>query len=298
VYNETLLRAARRAEARGKSEQGRQRYALAMGIKFHCPNGHKLNVKSFLAGKKGVCPKCGTKVRIPEASEAGLDDGEEGDSDAGKLTAAIVQAPALPGNGAIKTPAAPRGTAAVIPAPVISAPAMPAPAMPAPVMPTPVVAKAVVPAAPATLQPQMLAVPAVAAPLRPAAPADPIAEAPMAIWYVRPPSGGQFGPARGDVMRKWLAEGRVSGDSLVWREGWADWQNAGKLFPQLQAASAPVAATAAPEAAGISRATRTVSRYQAKKSGGNSMGVVLLILLAIVCVALMAVLAYVLFNLK
>jgi hypothetical protein len=266
-----------------------------MGIKFHCPNGHKLNVKSFLAGKKGVCPKCGTKVRIPEASEPGLDDGEEGDSDAGKLTAAALsQAPVLPGNGAaVKMPATPTGTAAVIPAPVISAPAMPAP-----VMPTPVVAKAVVPVAPATPQSQMLAVPAVAAPLRPAAPADPIAEAPMAIWYVRPPSGGQFGPARGDVMRKWLAEGRVSGDSLVWREGWADWQNAGKLFPQLQTASAPAAATAAPEAAGVTRATRTVTRYQAKKSGGNSLGVVLLILLAIVCVALMAVLAYVLFNLK
>jgi len=268
-----------------------------MGIKFHCPNGHKLNVKSFLAGKKGVCPKCGTKVRIPEASEPGLGDDDAEDSDPGKMTAAAALVPspdAMPGNGAaIKTPAAPTGTAAVIPAPGISAPAMPAP-----VLPTPVVAKAVVPVAPATPQPQMLAVPAVAAPLRPAAPADPIAEAPMAIWYVRPPSGGQFGPARGDVMRKWLAEGRVSGDSLVWREGWADWQNAGKLFPQLQAASAPVAATAAPEAAGISRATRAVSRYQAKKSGGNSLGVVLLILLAIVCVALMAVLAYVLFNLK
>src|SRR5439155_9950424 len=44
-----------------------------MGIKFHCPNGHKLNVKSFLAGKKGVCPKCGTRMRIPTASEPGLD---------------------------------------------------------------------------------------------------------------------------------------------------------------------------------------------------------------------------------
>ena len=37
-----------------------------MGIKFRCPNGHKLNVKSFLAGKRGVCPDCGTTFRIPE----------------------------------------------------------------------------------------------------------------------------------------------------------------------------------------------------------------------------------------
>ena len=41
-----------------------------MGIKFRCPNGHKLHVKSFLAGKKGVCPKCGTKVDVPLVSAA------------------------------------------------------------------------------------------------------------------------------------------------------------------------------------------------------------------------------------
>jgi hypothetical protein len=40
-----------------------------MGIRFHCPNGHKLNVKSFLSGKKAICPKCGVKVIVPAASE-------------------------------------------------------------------------------------------------------------------------------------------------------------------------------------------------------------------------------------
>jgi hypothetical protein len=54
------------------------------------------------------------------------------------------------------------------------------------------------------------------------------------IWYVRPPTGGQFGPAGGPLMRTWLAEGRLSGDTLVWREGWRDWQEAGHIFPQLQ----------------------------------------------------------------
>ena len=65
-------------------------------------------------------------------------------------------------------------------------------------------------------------------------PPDPIAEAPETIWYVRPPSGGQFGPAPGDLMRTWVAEGRVSADSLVWREGWRDWQEAGGVFPRLR----------------------------------------------------------------
>lgn len=77
-----------------------------------------------------------------------------------------------------------------------------------------------VPAAPAT-------------PPAPAGPPDPIAEAPNAVWYVRPPSGGQFGPAAGDVMRSWIGEGRVSADTLVWREGWRDWQEASAVFPNL-----------------------------------------------------------------
>jgi hypothetical protein len=80
-----------------------------------------------------------------------------------------------------------------------------------------------------------LGVPA-AAPTPPTVPepADPIAEAPEMIWYVRPPSGGQFGPASGELMRGWLTEGRVSADSLVWREGWRDWQEAGTVFPKLR----------------------------------------------------------------
>jgi hypothetical protein len=247
----------------------------AMGIKFHCPQGHKLNVKAFLAGKKGVCPKCGTKLRIPQASEPGLGDAD--DSDAGKALAGH------PGNGAaVKTPVATAAAAPVMPA----AFAMPA-ARPAVSGPLPAAMTATQVAAPA--------MPAMPAAMPAPAISDPIAEAPGAIWYVRPPSGGQFGPARGDVMRKWIAEGRVSSDSLIWREGWTDWQTAGKLFPNLQSVSGG-AATAAPAPTGVTRAARTVSRYQAKKSGGNSTAIALLIFLAIVCVALVAVLLVVLFN--
>src|SRR4029079_6209886 len=42
-----------------------------MGIKFYCPNGHKMHVKNFLAGKRGLCPKCGVRVEIPMASVSG-----------------------------------------------------------------------------------------------------------------------------------------------------------------------------------------------------------------------------------
>jgi GYF domain 2 len=36
-----------------------------MGIRFLCPNGHKLNVKAFLAGKRGICPDCDAKFVVP-----------------------------------------------------------------------------------------------------------------------------------------------------------------------------------------------------------------------------------------
>ena len=39
-----------------------------MGIRFNCPNGHNLHVKSFLAGKRAICPKCGVKLEVPGGS--------------------------------------------------------------------------------------------------------------------------------------------------------------------------------------------------------------------------------------
>ncbi|MCR4414412.1 MAG: DUF4339 domain-containing protein [Thermoguttaceae bacterium] len=65
---------------------------------------------------------------------------------------------------------------------------------------------------------------------------DPLDEAPTAVWYVRPSAGGQYGPATREIMRVWLAEGRVGPDSLVWREGWRDWRLGSQVFPQLAAA--------------------------------------------------------------
>jgi|GEM_PF-5203398 len=41
-----------------------------MGIRFFCPScDDRMNVKSFLAGKRGICPKCEAKFDIPMASD-------------------------------------------------------------------------------------------------------------------------------------------------------------------------------------------------------------------------------------
>lgn len=84
----------------------------------------------------------------------------------------------------------------------------------------------------ATVGTQFLAPPAVVATNRAAA-RDPLTEAGDAVWYVHPRTGGQFGPAAADVMRAWIAEGRISADALVWHEGWLNWQTAGSVFPEL-----------------------------------------------------------------
>ncbi len=54
-----------------------------------------------------------------------------------------------------------------------------------------------------------------------------------AKWLVRPPSGGQFGPANADLLASWINESRVTPDSLLCREGSSHWQVASSLLPEL-----------------------------------------------------------------
>ncbi len=259
-----------------------------MGIKFLCPNGHKMNVKAFLAGKRGKCPKCGASVRIPQETPAS-DSGEDLLGDAAEPNSAPSTAVAV----------------SVAPAPAVAAPAtsypVPTvrPVLPvgAPAIPTvPAMTPGYQPAGPAALRgPQPISAPV---PMG----VDPIAQAPNSIWYVRPPSGGQYGPARGDIMRKWVSEGRVSGDSLVWREGFPEWKSAAQLFPSLAGVGTAATPTAGPppspaepaEVPKVTRAVRKLNAYEAKKSQGNGMAIAILVLLGIICVALVIGLAVVL----
>ena len=157
---------------------------IAMGIRFYCPNGHKLNVKEFQAGRKGICPYCGAKIQIPTKS----------------------------------TRPSSKQTKAEKEAAVHTEDAMPV------AEPPPVTARQAEPAA-VTSPPETPETPAVT---------DPLDEAGDVVWYVRPAGGGQFGPATSDIMRHWIDEGRVSPDSLVWREGWRDWKAASDVFPTLR----------------------------------------------------------------
>lgn len=136
-----------------------------------------------------------------------------------------------------------------------------------------------------------------------AAPAatDPISQAPEAVWYVRPPSGGQYGPARGDVMRRWIDEGRVTADSLLWRDGWVDWQEAGQVFPGLSGVAdlpdagngMPATTFPLPERPTTPSAARA-GRTRRKKS--PYVGVAIVAVLVLVSLGLLVTLVWVLSN--
>ena len=180
-----------------------------MGIRFYCPQGHKLNVKSFLAGKVGVCPHCDARVQIPftstRPSSKALDQGGENQETALPLASPLEDVDqVLPVAEAIDAgkPAAPVEKQSVedalLPMPQTALPGNAAAKMP------------------------------------PAANGDPLSESPEAQWYVCPETGGQnYGPADATVMRQWIDEGRVLANHLVWREGWGQWQRAGVCFPHL-----------------------------------------------------------------
>jgi len=71
-------------------------------------------------------------------------------------------------------------------------------------------------------------------------------------WYVRPPSGGQYGPATTELLKKWIEEGRVAATALLWREGWPQWRDASEALPELIAKLPENDASSSPASAPIS----------------------------------------------
>ncbi|MFN9913095.1 MAG: GYF domain-containing protein, partial [Pirellulaceae bacterium] len=50
-------------------------------------------------------------------------------------------------------------------------------------------------------------------------------------WYiVRPPSGGEYGPASQATVEAWISQRRVTADTLVCKVGTTEWKNAKEVF--------------------------------------------------------------------
>jgi len=302
-----------------------------MGIRFRCPHGHKLHVKDFLAGKRGICPKCGSKFRIPEESESDLVKDPKRPQPEEKLDTLPSVAESSPAP-AVKLEARPGGPAekkqgefpeVIKPVTSETSASDPDPkeresqASPAVVEEASQTdrssGESTEPKKPSLIEGETAAspretstpkqVPVAVEASESAASVDqptdvdstahnPISEAPHAVWYVRPPSGGQFGPASGDIMRSWMSEGRITVDSLVWREGWPEWKQAGKTFPGLMGPTPNAAIhSEIPQILTESTSGASMEMYRRRKSTKNTLSTVLLLVVA--CVFLAGFLIYV-----
>lgn len=275
-----------------------------MGIRFYCPNGHKLHVKAFQAGMRGICPYCGAKVQIPLQST--------------RVSTKLLRAQrrALAGNRAVPQaaesdrsdgrdlernpiPSSPTSHPFEVGLTNGSSPANNSDAEPGFAFrsfPSPLTEEDV---GVSLVSAQNVSVPPDTGATADSAPfgsegeafssePDDSDDAALAdldtVWYVRPPSGGQFGPATGDIMRQWLQEGRITPDTMVWREGWRDWREARGVFSSFGGAEFPLPESISPAAANI----------LARRSPGPSQRLSLRIwaILAITAIAAIAILVF------
>jgi acetyl-CoA carboxylase beta subunit len=154
-----------------------------MGIRFKCHHCHApLNIKSELASKRGVCPECHGKFRIPRATQEfslSLDVAEPASLDTKSIeaprtnVAPVVEEP-------LRSPAH-RSTSGAADA---------------------------------------LAIEAIT---QDGAPVE-------QLYVVRPPSGGEYGPASRETIELWITQRRVTADTLVCLIGTSQWRKARDVF--------------------------------------------------------------------
>lgn len=193
-----------------------------MGIVCQCPNGHRVKVKDQFAGKRGLCPRCGTTFSIPAT---GGELQEPGDTPAApqfplarfvpldqEVIATLPRALAWGTVHAAAVPAASQNSPADEPLESES----PDTAKYDEVV-TDVGEDQFVPAPDD----------AAAAPLHPA-----IADRPDLSWRIAYPGGEASEPVDAIVMQQWLAAGQAEGSELVWRADWGGWLPVRGVFPE------------------------------------------------------------------
>lgn len=231
-----------------------------MGIRFYCPNGHKLNVKSELAGKIGICPKCQARMTIPTVSvrepsgktafeERATENSGDADERSNGAATAVSRREGTGGDAAqsAQNDAGSQKSAVDEPLGKFLLNGDRAEAALGDVL--------------------RRAVDGSAQHGRGASrfdDAEPLRD-PRLVWYVRSRDNQQYGPATGDVMAAWINERRIAPQTLVWREDWPAWQEAGRVFPELERVFEGGEA-AASESGGVARASAFASLAEAAQN--------------------------------
>ncbi|MFO1062396.1 MAG: DUF4339 domain-containing protein [Pirellulales bacterium] len=235
-----------------------------MGIRFRCHHCEaEMNLKNFQAGKRGRCPECSGRFRVPNQStdySLPLEDGEDAVA-VEELRAIGALSQSSASSVTAKQPAAKPTVREVLkpePGPVLPAEKLGArrrevtsssqakPASRESKVESSARPVAAVVSAAGDVASSNGAAPSIASSASNAAdfplPAA-VAESPLSVWYVRPATGGQFGPADGKVFVQWLSDGRVAPEAYVWRDGWPDWQPASVGLADFFAAAGLAAAS-------------------------------------------------------
>jgi hypothetical protein len=163
-----------------------------MGIVAFCPNGHRVKVKDDLAGRKGVCPDCHARFRIPLES-CPIPTARVLSLDAA-WAESLPRATILPADHAFSKGAFSKEARELKRARGPNRHDLGPSQQPA---------------------------------LHPA-----IAERPGAEWRVAIPGGEPSAPLTGSDMQAWLAAGRATGAEIVWRSEWPDWVSIRLVFPE------------------------------------------------------------------
>lgn len=164
-----------------------------MGIRFKCHLCESpLNVKSELASKRGVCPKCKGKFRIPSSTqEYSLELVEAAMAMTGVETTEVSSKETLQQGEPASAPISTSTTALVSRVAETPKSVSPPPTKPAQAAPT---------------------------------------EAAEAFYFVRPPSGGEYGPAAKSTIEDWITQRRVTPDTMVCKLGTEEWLKAKDVF--------------------------------------------------------------------
>lgn len=166
-----------------------------MGIRFFCPNGHKLNVKTELAGKHGICPHCGVRMEIP------LESTRESE----KKQSAVEE---LQLSGSLSNPDTDQSRLFPMEEPAVSH---------------------------EKTEQDLSSVDSSSSQVPPevSSSSGSVLDDMTVVWYVQAANGQRFGPATGPIIKTWIQEKRIGPTMLVWREGWPEWLQAKHVFPEV-----------------------------------------------------------------
>ncbi|NND96355.1 MAG: DUF4339 domain-containing protein [Pirellulaceae bacterium] len=175
-----------------------------MGIRFACHVcGKHLNIKQELAGRRGICPSCSSRFRIPKEDAEQSTPIEEPKRVAVMADATVQSDQSVDGYANANSNQIANRESATVSSDANNVGS-------------------------SGIQ-EGSAVPTVGG----MSTLDFLTHDSDATWYVRPPTGGQYGPANGDILRSWISEGRVAATALLWRDGWPQWRTASDALPEL-----------------------------------------------------------------